>query len=154
MYIKRGNIGISHTGTSYIGFISYNKRSCNRVNRHTCTFIVVTDSRYDSSDLVCRHTKIIEDSESHYCTTLRVIHSVNKIADIVQISRYSCKLNSSFIIPESLENVGGIFRNLANMGEAMLGVSECLKRLVRFGYISSNIFVIFDFFKSYHIISH
>ena len=147
--IKCSRSNISYTGTSYVALVSYNQSRRNRIYRNARSFIVISYSSHHGSDLIGRHAEMIQNSECHERTALRVVNSVYKITYVVQISCDSRELNLPFRITERGEDVRGILRNLTHVGKAVLGKAESPQGLVRLGYISLNVFVIFDVFKGY-----
>ena len=94
-------------------------------------------------ELVGRHTEVIEYSERHDGTALRVVTAVDKISDVVQESGDSGKFNLSFRVGKLFKNVRGSFRHFCHVRKTVLGVPKSTKRFVSFYNVSSDGSVVF-----------
>ncbi|MPN47090.1 hypothetical protein SDC9_194690 [bioreactor metagenome] len=75
---------------------------------------------------------------------------VDKISDVMQVSRYRRKFDLALRIAERLHYISRAFRNGRNMREAVLRKSESRERLVCFVDIYSHVLVMCYLFIAYH----
>ena len=81
---------------------------------------MIADGGNNGRDLLRWKIHPVQDSESHHCAALAVIHTVDHIADIVQISGNPRKLHGSCGVAQGFQNVPGGFRHPGHMGKAVL----------------------------------
>ena len=67
---------------------------------------------------------MIQYSEGNNGSGLTVFFTIDKIPDIMKITRYFCKLNKPFVVTESLQNITCFFCYYRYMCKTVLSESQ------------------------------
>ena len=142
MYVEIRAVRIPDAAAAHIRLVGQNQRCGDRIDRKCGGFVMVADGGDDSRDIFRIRAHLVKNPERHDRAALRVIDSVDNIADIMQVSRHARKLCLTFAVSEHPKDAAGAVRYLDDVGEAVFRIAKRDERFVRFQNVGSDRFII------------
>ncbi len=110
-------IGVSDSAAADIGFIGDNQSGGDGIHGNARTFIMVTYSGNDKSEVIGRHIHFFKDTKSHEGTTLGVVNTIDEVSDIMKISGDTNEFDIMLGVIESFKDKSGIMTDDTDMSE-------------------------------------
>ena len=111
---------------------------------------MVADGGDDGGDVLRVGAHVVEDAESHHCAGLGMIHSVDHVADVVNIAGDLSQLRFPRAVAQGQQDLPGGFADPGHMGEGMLRIPQGAHGFVGLLNVSPDLTAVFDIFNGNH----
>ena len=126
MDIEGGLVVVAHATAAHIRFIRQNQRRRHGTDRHAGALVVVTNGRRHLGDILRRHPQLVQNTERHDGAALGMIHPVDQVADVVEITRDLHQLHLPVGVAHGFENIPPRSRHPGHVGKAVFGIAQRL----------------------------